>query len=119
MKKSAHWAPAPNLTIMTVERHEADWAVSVSGGDHAACPLCGVRSHSRHSSYRRTVRDLPAQEHLSKFEPGSHAGDVETSNASGASLPSAFQGLRRRLRAEPPVSPALSDSSVVALGDAR
>jgi transposase len=61
MKKSTHWAPTPNLTIMTVERHEADWAVSVSGGDHAACPLCGVRSHSRHSSYRRTLRDLPAQ----------------------------------------------------------
>ncbi len=30
------------------------------------------------------------REHLSKFEPDSHAGDVETSNASGASLPSAF-----------------------------
>jgi transposase len=61
MKKSAHWAPAPNLTILMVERHEADWAVSLSGGDHAACPVYGVRSHSRHSSYRRTLRDLPAQ----------------------------------------------------------
>ncbi len=59
------------------------------------------------------------REHLSKFEPGLHAGDVETNNVSGASLPSAFQGLRRRLRAEPPASPALSDSSVIALGDAR
>ena len=58
-------------------------------------------------------------EHPSKFEPGSHAGDVETNNASGASLPSAFQGLRRRLHAEPPALPALSDSSVIALGDAR
>ena len=48
------------------------------------------------------------REHLSKFEPGSHAGDVETSNASDASLPSAFQGLRRRLHAEPPALPALS-----------
>ena len=60
-EKISTLAPAPNLTIMTVERHEADWAVSVSGGDHAACPFCGVRSHSRHSSYRRTLRDLPAQ----------------------------------------------------------
>ena len=59
------------------------------------------------------------RERLSKFEPSSHAGDVETSNASGASLPSAFQGLRRRLRAEPPALPALSDSSVIALEDAR
>jgi len=61
MKKSAHWAPAPNLTILTVERDETNWAVSLSGGDHAICPVCRVRSHSRHSSYRRTLRDLPAQ----------------------------------------------------------
>ena len=33
----------------------------MSGGDHAICPVCRVRSHSRHSSYRRTLRDLPAQ----------------------------------------------------------
>ena len=59
------------------------------------------------------------REHPSKFEPGLHAGDVETNNVSGASLPSAFQGLRRRLRAEPPALPALSDSSVIALGDVR
>ena len=59
------------------------------------------------------------RDHLSKFEPSLHAGDVETNNASGASLPSAFQGLRRRLRAEPPALPVLSDSSVIALEDAR
>jgi hypothetical protein len=52
------------------------------------------------------------REHLSTFEPGSLAGDVETNNVSGASLPSA-------LRAEPPALPALSDSSVIVLGDAR
>ena len=61
MKKLAHWAPAPNLTILTVERDETNWGVSLSGGDHAICPVCRVRSHSRHSSYRRTLRDLPAQ----------------------------------------------------------
>lgn len=61
IKKSAHWAPAPNMTILAVERHEAKWIVSLGGGDHAVCPDCGVRSHSRHSSYRRTLRDLPAQ----------------------------------------------------------
>src|SRR5208283_5167155 len=61
MKKLVHWAPAPNLTILTVERDETNWAVSLSGGDHAICPVCRVRSHSRHSSYRRTLRDLPAQ----------------------------------------------------------
>ncbi len=61
MKKSAHWAHAPNLRVLAVERHEADWAVSLGGGNHAICPVCGFRSHSRHSSYRRTLRDLPAQ----------------------------------------------------------
>jgi transposase len=61
MKKSAHWAPAPNLRILTVERDETSWAVSLRGGDHAICPICQVRSHSRHSSYRRTLRDLSAQ----------------------------------------------------------
>jgi hypothetical protein len=59
------------------------------------------------------------RERLSKFERGSHAGDVETSNASGASLPSAFQGLQRRLRAEPRALRALCDFSVIALVDAR
>ena len=42
-------------------RDETNCAVSLSGGDHAICPVCRVRSHSRHSSYRRTLRDLPAQ----------------------------------------------------------
>jgi len=60
MKKSVCWAPAPNLKVVTVERREADWAVCLNGLDHAICPDCGFRSHSRHSSYRRTLRDLPA-----------------------------------------------------------
>ena len=60
-KKSASWAPAPNLTVQAVERNETDWTISVTGQDHATCPVCGARSISRHSSYRRTLQDLPAQ----------------------------------------------------------
>src|SRR5260370_36465183 len=61
MKKSASWARAPNLKVLAVERNETDWTVSVNGRNHATCPLCGIRSISRHSSYRRTLHDLPAQ----------------------------------------------------------
>jgi len=60
MKKSA-WAPAPNLQVSAIEQNEADWIISVSGRDHGLCPGCGIRSLSRHSSYLRTLRDLPAQ----------------------------------------------------------
>ncbi|SDR63642.1 Transposase [Rhizobiales bacterium GAS113] len=61
MKKSASWAPAPNLKVLAVERNETEWTVSVNGQDPATCPVCGIRSISRHSSYRRTLHDLPAQ----------------------------------------------------------
>src|SRR5580698_8681613 len=30
-------------------------------GGLAVCPVCGVRSRSRHSSYLRSLQDLPAQ----------------------------------------------------------
>jgi hypothetical protein len=42
-------APAPNLKVLAVERLKADWAVSLSGGDQAAYPVCEFRSHSRRS----------------------------------------------------------------------
>ena len=61
MKTSTCWAPAPNLQILTVERLEAEWAVSLSADAHAICPACGLQSNSRHSSYHRKLRDLPAQ----------------------------------------------------------
>ncbi len=61
MKKSASWAPAPNLKVLAVEWNETDWVVSVTGQDHATCPVCGARSSSRHSSYRQTLQDLQAQ----------------------------------------------------------
>jgi hypothetical protein len=61
MRKSASWAPAPNLKVLAVERNETNWIVVVDGLDHATCPVCGIQSISRHSSYRRTLQDLSAQ----------------------------------------------------------
>jgi len=61
MRKSASWAPAPNLKVLAVERNETDWIVAVDGLDHGTCPVCGLQSISRHSSYRRTLQDLSAQ----------------------------------------------------------
>lgn len=59
------------------------------------------------------------RERPSKFERGSHAGDVKTTDANGASSPSEFQGLQRRSRVEPHALQALSDLSVIALVDGR
>jgi transposase len=67
MKTLASWAPAPNLTVTAVESEEADWIVSVNSRDAeqgrggASCPVCGIPSSSRHSSYIPTLRDLSAQ----------------------------------------------------------
>ena len=67
MKTLASWAPAPNLNVTAVEPGEPDWIVSVDSRDtgqdqdQAPCPVCGTHSSSRHSSYLRTLRDLPAQ----------------------------------------------------------
>ena len=40
-EKIERWAAAPNLTILTVERDETNWAVSLSGHDHAICRSVG------------------------------------------------------------------------------
>ena len=67
MKTLASWAPAPNLTVTAIESGDPDWIVSVDSRDaeqdrdRASCPVCGIQSSSRHSSYIRTLRDLSAQ----------------------------------------------------------
>jgi len=53
--------PAPNLKVLAVERNETDWIVAVEWLDHGTCPVCGLQSISRHSSYRRSLQDLSAQ----------------------------------------------------------
>ena len=50
-----------NLTLRSAARTEAGWVVEAVGSDRAACPGCGVLSHSRHSCYWRQLRDLPVQ----------------------------------------------------------
>jgi transposase len=42
-------------------RTEFGWIVEAEGSNHAACPNCNEISHSRHSRYWRTLRDLPLQ----------------------------------------------------------
>jgi transposase len=67
MKTLASWAPAPDLNVTAVEPGEPDWIISLDCRDaeqlraKAACPSCGTQSNSCHSSYVRTLRDLPAQ----------------------------------------------------------
>ena len=66
MKTLGSWAPTPNLTVTAVESGVPDWIVSVGSRDdeqdrgRASCPVCGIQSSSRHSSYIRTLRDLSA-----------------------------------------------------------
>jgi transposase len=46
---------------MGVEWKETGWIVSINGHGDAACPTCRTRSVSRHSSYLRSLHDLPVQ----------------------------------------------------------
>jgi hypothetical protein len=67
MKTLASWAPAPDLSVTSVEPGELAWIISVDRRDaeqeqgHACCPMCGTQSSSRHSTYIRILRDLSAQ----------------------------------------------------------
>jgi zinc-finger of transposase IS204/IS1001/IS1096/IS1165 len=61
MKGLGTWSPAAYLNVTTAKREDSRWLVTIFGGEHACCPLCGVQSHSRHSFYSRTLGDLSAQ----------------------------------------------------------
>jgi len=61
MKASTAWSPAAGLNVVSVERTDQAWRVTVDGGLPPACPRCGALSQSRHSTYLRTLRDLSAQ----------------------------------------------------------
>jgi zinc-finger of transposase IS204/IS1001/IS1096/IS1165 len=52
---------AAGLNVVSVERGDQAWTVTVDGGLPPACPRCGALSNSRHSTYSRTLRDLSAQ----------------------------------------------------------
>jgi len=59
-QKSVHLGLG-SLRVGSVSRSSSGWTISAEGQDHAACPQCRTRSRSRHSFYRRRVRDLPIQ----------------------------------------------------------
>src|SRR4029453_2937412 len=49
------------LTVHGIMLTEHGWIVEAKGQNSAICPDCGVMSGSRHSRYRRQIRDLPLQ----------------------------------------------------------
>ena len=61
MKASTAWSPGAGLNVVSVERGDQAWTVTVDGRPPPACPRCGALSNSRHSTYLRTLRDLSAQ----------------------------------------------------------
>jgi len=62
MDKPSSCAQAPLMKIHRVERDGSGLTVFLSGKDFGCCPSCATRSTSRHSSYSRHLRDLPAHE---------------------------------------------------------
>ena len=56
MQKAALSARPPNQDALGVEREVPGWSVLADCRGLAACPVCGVRSRSRHSSYLRSPR---------------------------------------------------------------
>jgi Transposase/zinc-finger of transposase IS204/IS1001/IS1096/IS1165 len=61
MKSSITWSPAAGLNVVSVERREQAWTVTVDSRQPTFCPGCGAQSKSRHSTYWRTLWDLSAQ----------------------------------------------------------
>src|ERR1700712_4458520 len=49
------------LTIQACIPTEKGWTIEVTAEPHPVCPDCGSVSTSRHSWYRRMLRDLPLQ----------------------------------------------------------
>ena len=61
MKTSIAWSPAAGSNVVSVERRERAWTVTVDSRQPTFCPGCGAQSKSRHSTYWRTLWDLSAQ----------------------------------------------------------
>src|SRR3984957_11396228 len=61
MKTLIAWSPAVGLNVVSVERGEQAWTVSVHSRQPTFRPGCGAQSKSRHSTYWRTLWDLSAQ----------------------------------------------------------
>jgi transposase len=61
MEKSAVLAPVPKQKVSIVEREGPGWTVWLDSKGDGDCPICGTGPNSRHGSYVRPLRDLPAQ----------------------------------------------------------
>ena len=61
MKTLIAWSPGAGLNVVSVERREQAWTVTVDSRQPTFCPGCGAQSKSRHSTYWRTLWDLSAQ----------------------------------------------------------
>ena len=61
MEKSAVLAPVPKQKVSIVEREGPGWTVWLDSQGDGDCPICGTGPNSRHGSYVRLLRDLPAQ----------------------------------------------------------
>src|ERR1039457_3110567 len=48
------------LTLDKINWGESGWVLEAHGPDRAPCPACLKVSHSRHSRYWRTLKDLPS-----------------------------------------------------------
>ena len=51
MKTSIPWSPAAGMNVVSVERREWAWTVTVDSRQPTFCPECGAQSKSRHSTY--------------------------------------------------------------------
>jgi transposase len=61
MNKTIVVAPLSGIHVKEVVQTGAGWEVAATGPGCGTCQSCGVASSSRHSTYRRTLQDLPAQ----------------------------------------------------------
>ena len=52
--------PSSLLTITEIQQQGASWTVIADGPSEATCPTRGRVSRSRHSTYVRMLKDLPA-----------------------------------------------------------
>ena len=60
--EAKEFLPHPaSLTVADVVKDADGWLIETAASNHAACPDCGVLSTSRHSTYGRTLADLPIQ----------------------------------------------------------
>jgi transposase len=51
---------SPAVTLDKINWVESGWVLEAHGPDRAPCPACLKVSHSRHSCYWRTLKDLPS-----------------------------------------------------------